>query len=354
MTSLIPPRIGRIPASSVIPPTTGNTLQASMSGPMCRHADDMKLWMQAVLAGKPWESDPMVMRMPWRSDATLPRRKLRIGTMQHDGLAVPITPVRRAMHQICEKLQDHVTLVDLTDKTGDLWARNWDLIREIYYPDGGEFTRALAKLGNEEILPLTEHILSPPFVRNRTAHEIWELTMRRDAIKKEYLCWWKEQGVDFILSPACITTAPRPGTIKYWGYTSAYNLFDVPAVVFPTALVTDSEMDTSFEREYPVKLLSKWDREARDEYGMHRSTLDGTPIGLQLIGSRFEEVRKRTVSCAAAYRKLNAPARPATHIRRSCSLPWTNSASICKHTTRTTVSTLVLIFHFAARKHMLL
>ncbi len=41
--------------------------------------------------------------------------------------------------------------------------------------------------------------------------------------------------------------APRPATIKYWGYTSVFNLVDYPGVVLPSGLKADSKLDEQFE-----------------------------------------------------------------------------------------------------------
>lgn len=262
-----------------------------MSGPMCRFYEDMSLWMRAVLGGQPWQTDPTVHRLPWRESIHLPAR-VKIGVLRHDGLAHPITPIRRALEDVCAKIQPHVDLIEVD--AGDLHIRHWELIRELYYPDGGDFTRALATLGHESLLPLTEHILSRPQVRNRSQHETWDLTSRRDALKKEYLQWYSSQSFDFFLCPASHTTASRPGTIKYWGYTSAFNLFDLPAAVFPTGLHTDVSLDTAYEQQHGLPTdLSEWDEYARKEYEEHRDVMDGMPVGLQLVGKRYEEVRVR-------------------------------------------------------------
>lgn len=289
---------GRIPTSSVIPPTLGNSLIASMTGPMCRFREDVSLWMQAVLAGQPWLHDPNTYRIPWRLEVKLPGR-LRIGVLHHDGVVRPITPIRRGMQHVLERLREHVDLVEVNVR--DLSAASWDLIRELYYPDGGAFTRALADLGQEPLLPLTEHIVSGP-VRNRSQHEMWDLVSRRDALKKQYLKWWQAQKIDFLLCPACATVAPRPGTIKYWGYTSAFNFFDVPGAVFPTGLTADATKDADFEvaETASFKSASKWDQENEDEYVNHRQVFDGAPIGLQIVGQRFEEASRESENNDAA------------------------------------------------------
>lgn len=219
------PTCGRLPSTSNLPPTPGNTMVVSTIGPMCRSLKDISLFMAAVLRGEPWRLDNNTYRLPWREEVVQTPRKggLRICILRHDGLVRPITPIRRALDSVTSRLNhsrqdnaDDVRDIELVEvDAGDLHARAWTLIRSLYYVDGGAYTRSLAALGGEPLLPLTEKILED--AKERTAHEIWELTMKRESIKKEYLKWWNNLRLDAMLCPASATVAPRPGTIKYWG-----------------------------------------------------------------------------------------------------------------------------------------
>ena len=53
----------------------------------------------------------------------------------------------------------------------------------------------------------------------------------------------KEHGVDFILCPPYTGAASEIGTGQYWHYTAIWNILDQPAVIFPTRLVTDPQVD---------------------------------------------------------------------------------------------------------------
>jgi amidase len=48
--------------------------------------------------------------------------------------------------------------------------------RELYFEDGGATIRRLLKEGGEDMLPLTEWVISPPYVKDHDAAQVWEVT----------------------------------------------------------------------------------------------------------------------------------------------------------------------------------
>lgn len=135
--------------------------------------------------------------------------------------------------------------------------------------ENGELIRSLAKISGEPLLPLTEYILSSP-VQDHTSSECWELQYARESFKREY--WrdvWVKEKLDVLLCPAAHLCAPRFGKIKYWGYTSFFNLVDLPGAVFPIkGLLVDSQKDIEHEEKEKAstrQTLSGLDKEARNE-----------------------------------------------------------------------------------------
>lgn len=59
----------------------------------------------------------------------------------------------------------------------------------------------------------------------------------------------RERGVDFILCPTYVGVAAELGTAQYWNYTGIWNILDQPAVIFPTGLKADPEIDAA-EADY--------------------------------------------------------------------------------------------------------
>lgn len=47
--------------------------------------------------------------------------------------------------------------------------------RALYFDDGGETVRKYLKDGGEDMLPLTEWVISPPHTKNLSATEAWEV-----------------------------------------------------------------------------------------------------------------------------------------------------------------------------------
>lgn len=137
--------------------------------------------------------------------------------------------------------------------------------------DNGELIRALAKMTGEPLLPLTEYIISSSPVRDHTVSESWQTQLVRDNFKLEY--WkevWVKNELDVLLCPANQLCAPRFGEIRYWGYTSFFNLVDLPGAVFPVkACLVNRKIDKEYEEKNNLDgqntPLSKYDKEARSE-----------------------------------------------------------------------------------------
>jgi len=75
----------------------------------------------------------------------------------------------------------------------------------------------------------------------------------------------------------------KHNTAKYWNYTSQWNLLDYPSVVFPVCKV---EKDKD-EWQCSSKPLSGTDEENHKLW--NATDFDGVPVGLQLVGRRFED-----------------------------------------------------------------
>ena len=74
----------------------------SVAGPLSNDLGGVKLFMKAVLGGKPWLKDPLALRKPWDEDAYRlvehgGGKKLVFGMMWDDGNYKPTPPLFRAM-----------------------------------------------------------------------------------------------------------------------------------------------------------------------------------------------------------------------------------------------------------------
>lgn len=326
------PTTQRLPYGGVRSTMPGQEGVGSSIGPMATSLRDVELFMSSLLneQTKPWEFDHTIVPTPWRKvDSLLTStgdKPIIVGVMMEDGVVRPTTPVRRALSQWVEKLRaaSHANGTSLPRielrrwDPRDLHRRAWDLIRKLYFMDSGKMFHLLAKATGEPLLPLTQFILSEPFVRSPTADleadaaseastrkldevsylESCAIVQARDAFRKEFFQHWNTLGLDCLLCPVMCNVAPRPATIRYWGYTSTFNLVDYPGVVFPSGLKADSRLDEQFESaptdgEFGYESRSGWfseqDRENAEEYQQHREVFDGAPVGLQLIGRRYKD-----------------------------------------------------------------
>ncbi|OJA10028.1 hypothetical protein AZE42_08525 [Rhizopogon vesiculosus] len=100
--------------------------------------------------------------------------------------------------------------------------------------------------------PLREWVISPPYVKDHDAAQVWKLHEKRDIYRREYSDHWWSQNVDVVLCPPFQGTASRHDTAKYWGYTAIWNLLDYPGAVFPTGLFADPSIDIYQEPLRPM------------------------------------------------------------------------------------------------------
>lgn len=326
------PTTQRIPYGGVRGTMPGNEGVISSLGPMATSLRDIELFMSSVLSDqtRPWEREHSTLPMPWRKvDSLLSSSKsskpLVLGVMMEDNVVRPTTPVRRALSHWVEKLASatggNLPRIQLRRwNPSDMHRRAWDIIRSLYFTDSGKLFHLLAKATGEPLLPLAQYILPEPFVRPAAADldaetagdaskldemsvtEYWAAIRKREAFRKEFLKRWNELELDCLLCPVQGTVAPRPGTIKYWGYTSVFNLVDYPGVVFPSGFKADAVADKQYEKKeeglqgefgYAKRKQGEWmsefDQDNTQEYEQHRAVFDNAPVGLQLIARRYKD-----------------------------------------------------------------
>ncbi|SPO32469.1 probable putative acetamidase [Ustilago trichophora] len=339
------PTTQRLPYGGVRSTMPGQEGVGSSIGPMSLSFRDIDLFMSSLLNDqtRPWEWDHATLPTPWRKVDSLlsgtgnswQTKPIVVGVMMEDGVVRPTTPVRRALSQWIDKLRSAATAASGSGlprielrrwDPRDLHRRAWDIIRSLYFMDSGKMFHLLAKATGEPLLPLTQFILSEPFVRPAAADLEAELVAAsagdssctrkldemsyletcaavrvREAFRREYLKQWNELGLDCLLCPVMCNVAPRPGTVKYWNYTATFNLVDYPGVVFPSGLKADSKLDSEFETSPSLERkdefgyspregwMSDFDKDNTEEYEQHRAVFDGAPIGLQLIGRKYRD-----------------------------------------------------------------
>ena len=235
-------------------PTTGNGSIAagadyvqSVIGPLSRTLEGIELFMQAVLDAEPWRLEPALTPLPWRTVDVRPTqaRPLRLGIMWHDGVVLPHPPITRALTELVERVRkmEHTEIVHFRAYKHD---EAWAITSSLYFADGGEADIAAIEESGEPLLPLTEWIVKEnECLQKLDRGELEYWLEEREEYRLEYAKEWNNTGtwnedtgqwertVDALVCPVAPGVATRPGTAKYWYYTSTWNLLDYPAMAFP-------------------------------------------------------------------------------------------------------------------------
>ncbi|ORX39578.1 amidase signature domain-containing protein [Kockovaella imperatae] len=276
------PTLGRLPLSGVISPMSGQSSIIGTNGPIARSARDLDLFMSAALGTEPWNIDHSCIKMPWKLDDVtfIGGPQPKVGVMRHDGVVMPQPPMRRALQVVVDKLQAaHVTIVEVAPFD---CKESWEIARRAYFTDGGKRVREAIKASGEPILPLTQWILDQG-AGELSATDVIDLNNRRTAHQAAYHKWFASLQIDVLLCPPAPGPAPKLGTSKYWGYTSMFNVLDVPAGVFPAGLYVDA----SDVREGRTEFWGASDRQAWEAYSPE--AFAGLPLGLQVVGRKWED-----------------------------------------------------------------
>ncbi|KAH7074521.1 amidase signature domain-containing protein [Paraphoma chrysanthemicola] len=253
-------------------------------GPLSTSLYGLKMFMKVIIDAEPWLTEPALIPMPWRTYAVPEDRPLRIGVLWHDGIVRPHPPITRALTILTDKLKS--LDIEVVEFPQHLHDEAWAILSSLYYPDGGEAdAEDIAKSG-EPWLPLSEWIIKDnPCVKKLSVGELAYWYEEREAYRKEYALHWNKYGVDALLCPVGPSVAPKHNTAKYWSYTSQWNLLDYPGVVFPVCKV-DKEVD---KWDHDGKALSGLDEDNRKLWDPEE--FHGAPVGLQLVGRRFDDER---------------------------------------------------------------
>jgi amidase len=156
---------------------------------------------------------------------------------------------------------------------------------KLYFLDGGEeYFDTMAESG-EPAVPSFEWIVSsakgrPPY----TVAEIFKLNGEREAFRARALAHWNatalktttKKPVDAILTPIAPTLAPPHDSIRWWGYSSYWNLLDYPAAVFPVGRLDAASFQSDIELPQPRNEAEQFVRAQWDPL-----VYDNSPIALQ-------------------------------------------------------------------------
>lgn len=310
--------VARLPHSGLLGSHGGMEAIIGCVGPIATSARDLALFCSVMLEAEPWLQEPPLLEMPWKRHVArghgLPER-LSVAILYDDGVVKPHPPILQALDKYKQALEsaghDVIRWEPLDHQGG------WDLIVKLYLLDGGTEYHETIEAGGEWEVPQTKWILD--HARDRrpyTPHEIFRLSVEREAFRANALAHWNAtkyrtatgRPVDAILCPVAPTLAPPHDSTSWWGYTSHWNLLDLPAVVFPVGQYSSSmwvPADPSRSRNSVEDFITRqWSP----------NTYDSAPISLQLVGRRHNE--ERLLAILGVIEKVVPPADSVPFLKR--------------------------------------
>ncbi|KAL4875895.1 amidase [Aspergillus karnatakaensis] len=292
----IRPSHGRLPYGGAANSMPGQKTIPSVCGPMAPSVSSLKMLVKGLLTQEePWLHDPAVVEMPWREELSILRNptdnsgRLTFGVYSSDDAVAPLPPVKRAITEIVahiESLGHHTIPWNPPDH-----QRATRIAYEAWEEDGGLNIHHNINLSGE---PLLERIAGDYGTSPRSptpGDEIHALALRKIAYQTEYMEYWNSTAkltmtgkpVDAIVAPVTPFASFELGKTHTAAYGPWVNVLDYTAVVVPVTTV-DKAVDA---REKDYVALSDIDQRIREEY--NPQVQHGTPVGLQLVGRRFQE-----------------------------------------------------------------
>lgn len=302
---------GRFPKAGNTTTMPGQEGIPAVYSPMCRTLPDLSFFLRTIIKLKPWEYDYTVHPLEWRDDVELPQ-KCKIGVFRDDGIVTPSPACKRAL-----------------DATVDALRRQGHEIVEFSPPDPLRCLRIASQLLCSDAVRVASRDFAwgehndagvqrmlfaqrlPRFIKRiwawylwyvkgdkvwatlirdwneKTITERWDLVYERETYKGEFFEYWKQTGVDFIVSPPNATPAlPHKGlyeSVSSCGYTFMFNLLDYAAGVMPVLRVdkAQDQLPPGFKPRNAVEKGAYANYDATKQHGL--------PVGVQVVCQRLEE-----------------------------------------------------------------
>lgn len=267
----------------------GQESVVAVAGPLANSVEDIDLFMKSYInEGKPWDDDPSCIPVIWRDVPKPAPKDITVAIMHDDGIVKPHPPVIRGLAYVEAKLKEAGVNVVKFDPIETKHA--YEVVNQMYVCDGNYAQRVMLKPSGEPLLPLTKWALS--FGENDKEYTVTQnrdLNYKRDVLRKKYLDFFTQNKVDFIISPTYVGCAPvciDQGIAGpyYWGYTTLFNILDLPTLVFPSGLKQDPSVDVKDESYVP---RSDIDKIEQDKY--IPELFKGAPICFQLSSKRYND-----------------------------------------------------------------
>ena len=172
----------RIPLSGCRHVMLGMESYTASVGPVCRTIRDNEHFFKVVLETEPWRLSPELVPVPWRERKA--PKKITIGYFVDDGVVRPHPPLLSAMDNLISKLRK-LPNMELVEWEPFQHHKGYDIMRKLYFQDGGKQNRDLIASAEEPMLPLSEWVMKEPHTRPLTLQESWDRVAKRDSFRGE-------------------------------------------------------------------------------------------------------------------------------------------------------------------------
>ncbi|RDW59861.1 fatty-acid amide hydrolase [Coleophoma cylindrospora] len=281
----------RNPYKGVILAGDGQESIKCVIGPLSNSLSDIELFQSTVLDQEPWDEETSLVPLPWKE--VTPAKEFTVGILRDDGIVRPHPPITRGLEHAAQVLK--AAGVKVVEWEPVDHSVGWEIVKPLYFPDAGACQRSILEESGEPIMPLTQWALD--YGRQLTVTENWDLNVQREEYRARYHAAMKERGVDFILCPTYVGVAAELGTPQYWVYTAIWNILDQPAVIFPSGLHVDQELD-KIETDY--KPRSDVDKREYERYAPEKFV--DAPIAYQLVGKHYKD--EETIAAAKVIEEI--------------------------------------------------
>ncbi|KAF8067942.1 amidase signature domain-containing protein [Lyophyllum atratum] len=311
---------GRFPSWGSISSCPGLEGVPIVTAPMAGNLADLDEFWKRVVMAKPWQYDHTCVPIPWRPvDLQEEGRKLKWGVVMDDGTLPPSPACKRALSMVATALrkQGH----EVVEFAPPDVFHGLKIAYQLIFSDGGEQIRMPFSL-NETIPEVTSDVLDllglPRIVKRllayftrksdptsaalldvlhaKSALEVRSLVAQRDEYRAAWHEKWTESGLDFVLTvphpfPAFKNGESKKVNLMTAGFTCIFSLLDYTAGVLPVTFV-DREIDRLPPGFYGSKEYASMGAIGKEAYSAYDvETMHGLPMGVQVVGRRFEEER---------------------------------------------------------------
>ncbi|KAI0451145.1 amidase signature domain-containing protein [Xylaria acuta] len=284
----------------------GENTYRSTVGILSTSLGGLEMLLRVDLSTKPWLKDPAVVPLPFRdevvgeyrsranpdgtvNDSGLP---LKLGVLWTDGAVQPHPPITRGLNIVVEAMRStgH-KVVDWKPPT-QIVGRNIHLA--FLKADGAHDIHDQLDLSGEPLIPDLEESFKLRDPMNLLEYQ--DFTLKGLQYEAEYSDYWNStaeqdgQIVDAVIMPVAPHAAVIPGKYYHTAYTEVLNLMNYSVVVIPVT-TANKHIDTIDSYYQPSSDLDRQNWEAYDP-----EIYDGGPVGLQIVGRKFEEEKVLTIA----------------------------------------------------------